>query len=71
MADAAGRSLELLVADTPEEATELLRTEPNISVLVDAVEMGAPTRWCDPRHKVVLLSPCDLQTFQHLKCCKT
>lgn len=45
VATAAGRSLELLVARTPEEATELLRTESNIAALIDAVEMGAPTRW--------------------------
>ena len=38
-------TLELLVARTPEEATELLRTQDEISVLIDAVEMGAPTRW--------------------------
>jgi hypothetical protein len=38
-------ALELLVARTPEEATELLRTQDDISVLIDAVEMGAPTRW--------------------------
>ena len=44
-AEAAGRSLELLVAQTPEEATELLVTEANVSFLIDAVEMGAPTRW--------------------------
>ena len=42
---AGGTSLELLVAQTPEEATELLRTEANVSFLIDAVEMGAPTRW--------------------------
>lgn len=44
-AEGAGRPLELLVAKTPEEATGMLRTESDISVLIDAVEMGAPTRW--------------------------
>lgn len=42
---AGGRALELLVAQTPQDAIELLRTESDISVLIDAVEMGAPTRW--------------------------
>ncbi len=44
-ADRAGVTLELLVARTPEQATEMLQTEDEISVLIDAVEMGAPTRW--------------------------
>jgi hypothetical protein len=44
-ADRAGVTLELLVARTPEQATEMLQKEDEISVLIDAVEMGAPTRW--------------------------
>ena len=40
----AGKEVELLVADGPEEAGELLASH-EVSALIDSVEMGAPSRW--------------------------
>ena len=40
----AGKEVELLVADGPEEAGELLASH-DVSALIDSVEMGAPSRW--------------------------
>ena len=50
VASEAGQPLELLVAETADDAVRILQATPDVVGLIDAVEMGAtaggkPTRW--------------------------